>query len=89
MMFVRDDDRLFVIAAAGGAPAHPDWYRNLVAHPDVTVEIGPDRYEATATPLEGGDYRTQWENIKAQYAFFGEYEAKLSRTIPVVELVRR
>jgi deazaflavin-dependent oxidoreductase (nitroreductase family) len=89
VMFVRNDDRLFVVAAAGGTPTHPDWYHNLVATPDVTVEIGHGRYEATATPLEGEDYRAQWENITSRYAFFAEYDEKLSRTIPVVELVRR
>lgn len=87
MMFVRTDDRLFVVAGAGGAPTHPDWYHNLVAKPDVTVEIGQERYEATATPLEGEDYRTRWEQIKSMYPFFAKYE--VSRTIPVIELVRR
>ncbi len=89
LMFVRDGERLFVIAAAGGAPADPDWYRNVVAGPEVTVEIGQERYAAGATPLAGEDYTREWEKIKAQYSFFAEYDEKVDRTIPVVELVRR
>src|SRR4051794_31361565 len=58
MMFHRDGDRLYVIASNIGAPEHPDWYRNLVADPRVTVEVGDERYEATATPL-AGDERTR------------------------------
>lgn len=89
VMFVRAGERLLVIAAAGGAPAHPDWYRNLVANPAVTVEIGQERYAATATPLAGEDYAREWATIKEAYPFFAEYEAKLDRAIPVVELARR
>lgn len=89
MMFVRAGERLLVIAAAAGAPAHPDWYHNLVANPAVTVEIGQERYTATATSLMGEDYTREWEKIKAQHTFFGGYEEKVDRTIPVVELVRR
>ena len=46
VVYTRDGDRLLVYASKGGAPSHPDWYRNLVADPDVVVEVGPDRYEA-------------------------------------------
>src|SRR5689334_18048417 len=53
MMYVRDGDRLLVIASNAGAPKHPDWYRNLLANPQVTVELGNETFEATATPLEG------------------------------------
>jgi deazaflavin-dependent oxidoreductase (nitroreductase family) len=87
MMFVRDGERLLVIAANAGAQANPDWYRNVVANQDVTVEIGHDRYPATATPLAGEDLRLRWEMIKSSFPFFGDYEKQVSRTIPVVELV--
>jgi deazaflavin-dependent oxidoreductase (nitroreductase family) len=87
MMFVRDDERLLVIAANAGAPANPDWYHNVVANPDVTVEIGHERYRAAATPLAGEDHLQRWEMIKSRFPFFGDYEKQVSRTIPVVELV--
>jgi len=48
MMYISDDDHLLVIASNVGAPTHPDWYRNLVAHPQVTVEIKAEVFDATA-----------------------------------------
>jgi deazaflavin-dependent oxidoreductase (nitroreductase family) len=88
MMFHRDGDRLFVIASNMGAPAHPDWFRNLVAHPDVTVEIGAETYRAVATPTSGADRELIWAQIKEAYPFFADHEAKAGREIPVVALER-
>src|SRR5690348_12819957 len=53
MMYLREGDRLFVFASKGGAPSHPDWYRNLLAHPRVTVEVGDQTYQASAKPVTG------------------------------------
>lgn len=88
MMFHRDGARLFVIASNAGAVDHPDWYHNLVANPSVAVEIGDDRYEATARPLDGAEREVTWEAITKAYPFFAEHQAGVSRTIPVVELER-
>jgi deazaflavin-dependent oxidoreductase (nitroreductase family) len=86
MMFHRNGGRLLVIASNMGAPADPDWYRNLVANPSVTVEIGDERFDAIATPLTGDDYARTWAEIKAAYPFFADHEAKAGREIPLVEL---
>ncbi len=88
MMFVRDGDRLVVVAANAGAEDHPHWYRNLIANPQVKVEVGQEAYDATATPLDGDERERVWSALKADFPFFGEYEAKLERTIPVVALER-
>ena len=88
MMFVADGDRVLVLASNAGAPADPDWYRNLAAHPDVTVEIGDERYAATATTLTGEEYDRKWGEIKEKYPFFADHEVKAGRTIPVVALTR-
>ena len=53
MMYLPDDDRMFVFASKAGAPTNPDWYHNLVANPDVTVEVGTETYLATATAVTG------------------------------------
>jgi deazaflavin-dependent oxidoreductase (nitroreductase family) len=87
MMFHRDGEHLYVIASNRGAPRHPDWYRNLVADPHVTVEIGDDTRAATATPLAGAEHERVWTDIKRAYPFFAEHEATADRVIPVVELV--
>lgn len=89
MMFHRDGDRVLVIASNVGAPRHPDWYRNLVADPRVTVELPDETYEATAEPLTGDDREQTWAMLKQRYPFFAEHEAKTDRMIPVVALIRR
>src|SRR6266516_1037664 len=53
LAFTRDGDNFVVIASKGGSPTHPDWYRNLVANPNVTVEVGMERFEAQARVAEG------------------------------------
>lgn len=89
MMYIRDGERLLVIASNAGAPAHPDWYRNLLAHPQVTVEVGNDTFAATAIAAQGLERQRLWEKIVALYPFFAEHQAKVSREIPVVVLERR
>ena len=71
-----------------GARSHPNWFRNLLANPQVQVEVLDQDYEATAIPLKGEDREGAWARIKKAYPFFAEYEATVSRTIPVVELTR-
>jgi deazaflavin-dependent oxidoreductase (nitroreductase family) len=89
MMYVPDGDRLLVIASNIGAPRHPDWYHNLVAHPDVTVEVGAETYDATAVVTEGAERERLWTKIVEGYRFFVEHQAKTSRQIPIVALERR
>ena len=88
MMFHRDGDRVLIIASNVGAPRHPDWYLNLVAHPEVTVEVGDESgapRRAVARTLEGDERTTVWEMLKATYPFFAEHEvAAAPRVIPVV-----
>jgi deazaflavin-dependent oxidoreductase (nitroreductase family) len=88
MMFHRDGDRVLIIASNVGAPRHPDWYLNLVAHPEVTVEVGEESgapRRAVARTLKGDERTTVWEMLKATYPFFAEHEvAAAPRVIPVV-----
>jgi deazaflavin-dependent oxidoreductase (nitroreductase family) len=88
MMYHRDGERLFVIASNVGAPSHPDWYLNLVASPEVHVEVGTESYEALASPLEGAERDEVWAMIKDTYPFFADHETKTARVIPVVALTR-
>jgi deazaflavin-dependent oxidoreductase (nitroreductase family) len=85
----RDDGKLYVIASAAGAPKSPDWYYNLVAHPEVEVEIGAERFTATATPITGAERDAIFNRQKEIFPQFAEYEASTTRTIPVVELLRK
>ena len=89
MMFIPDGDRLLVIASNVGAPAHPDWYRNLVAHPDVTVEVGAETFDATAVVTQGAERDRLWTRVVELYPFFTGHQAKTTRQIPVIALSRR
>src|SRR5258708_614442 len=89
MMYVKDGDRLLVIASNIGAPKHPAWSHNLVAHPDVTVEVGAETYQAKAVVTKGAERQRVWSMILEGYPFFAEHQAKTTREIPVVALERR
>jgi deazaflavin-dependent oxidoreductase (nitroreductase family) len=79
---------LHVFASKGGAPTDPDWYRNLTAHPEVTVEFGQDTFEATATTVTGEERDRIYAEQVASFPAFGEYQERAGRTIPVVALRR-
>ena len=89
LMYVPDGDRLLVIASNAGAPAHPDWYHNLLAHPHATVEVGNETFEAGAMVLEGPERQQQWDKIAAAYPFFTDHQAKITREIPLIALERK
>ena len=89
MMFVRDDERIFVVASNAGAPEDPQWYRNLIEDPSVTVELPGEEFKARATPLDGADYDRTWAMIKERYPFFAEHDDRAGRRIPVVELIKQ
>jgi len=84
----RDGDRLLVYASKAGAPKHPDWYLNLEADPHVVVEVGDERYDAIATPLEGAERDREFAAQAERAPTFAEYERKTTRVIPVVALRR-
>ncbi len=83
------DGALYIFASKGGAPTHPAWYHNLLANPDVTVEVGADSYEATATPLEASERDVVWAAQAAEHPNFADYQEKTERTIPVVAIVKK
>jgi deazaflavin-dependent oxidoreductase (nitroreductase family) len=89
MMFVPDGDRLLVIASNAGAEHDPLWFRNLVADPQVTVEVTGETYPATAVVTEGAERDRLFAGIVEKFPFFTEHQAKITRPIPVVALVRR
>ncbi|MEU6146619.1 nitroreductase/quinone reductase family protein [Streptomyces sp. NPDC047081] len=84
--FPDGGDRVLVIASAGGADKHPDWYRNLLAHPQVTVESGTFTYEALAVVLEGEERDQAWARAVETDAGWASYQKKTDRLIPVVAL---
>ena len=91
LVYSMDGDDVVVIASKGGAPEHPNWYHNLVANPQVTVEIGTDKWEATAVLTEGDERTRLYDAHAALMDNFKDYEKSATehgRVIPVFRLVR-
>lgn len=85
-----DDDRIHIFASAAGATTNPDWFHNLEANPDVTIEIGTETVPARARVLDGQERDEIWEAQKRDVPQFAEYEKTAGdRQIPVIELARR
>jgi deazaflavin-dependent oxidoreductase (nitroreductase family) len=82
-------DSFAVFASNGGRDANPAWYHNLLAHPDVTVEVGTETIAVRARETEGSERDRIWEQQKAERPAFAEYETKTSRQIPVLILDQR
>jgi deazaflavin-dependent oxidoreductase (nitroreductase family) len=88
VMYLADGDRVLVFASKGGAPTNPDWYHNLVAHPVASVEVDGEHYDVKTTVLRGAERDRLYARQAELYPGFAEYEAKTTRTIPVVALER-
>jgi len=89
LAYTRDGDRLVVVASKGGAPSHPAWYHNIVANPDVTVEVDGERFDARATVADGSERRRLYDQHADLHPSFTEYETRTERVIPVIVLQRK
>jgi deazaflavin-dependent oxidoreductase (nitroreductase family) len=89
MRALPDGEALYVFASAHGSPRNPDWYYNLIANPDITIEKGSDSIPVHATELVGAERDAIFARQAARFATFAEYARKLERTIPVIRLDRR
>ncbi|TAK68175.1 MAG: nitroreductase family deazaflavin-dependent oxidoreductase [Actinomycetota bacterium] len=88
VMYLADGDRVVVFASVGGGPRNPDWYYNLLAHPEVSVEQGTQSYDAVARPLQGEERDRLYARQAELFPVFADYEVKAPRVIPVVGLER-
>ena len=88
LVYTADGDQLIVIASKGGSPSHPDWYHNLVAHPEATVELGTERFQVRATIAEGAERQRLFDQMAAKFPFFHKYQQSVTRQIPVIILKR-
>jgi len=87
--YQRDGGRLIVYASMLGAPTNPAWYHNLVAHPEVTVEVGDETFDGTAIVTSGAERSRLWDRAVELSPFLGEHQARTTRQIPVIVLSRR
>jgi deazaflavin-dependent oxidoreductase (nitroreductase family) len=88
LAYTTDNDRWVVIASKGGSPTHPDWYHNLRANPDVTVEVGTETFPAHATVVESSERQRLFDQMAAQMPNFAEYQRNTTRKLPVIVLER-
>jgi deazaflavin-dependent oxidoreductase (nitroreductase family) len=90
LAYTLDGDRIVIVASKGGAPSHPAWYHNIVAHPEVTIEVNGERSEATATVVSGGERSRLYDAHATVHPSFAEYPSKTGgRVIPVIVLQRK
>ena len=88
LVCLPDGDRLVVFASKAGAPTNPDWYHNLRANPDVTVEYGSERFNARAVITEGAERDRLFAEQARRFPMFNDYQTKTERIIPVIALER-
>jgi len=88
LMSVPYGENYIAVASKGGAPKHPLWYYNLLAHPEVTVEVGTEKFAATARLLTGQEREQAFAKAASVFPPYAEYQKKTTREIPVFLLER-
>jgi deazaflavin-dependent oxidoreductase (nitroreductase family) len=88
LIYGQHGDDYLVVASKGGAPEHPGWYENLVANPNVTVQVGPDVFPAVARTASDEEREEVWPIMTKEWPAYDEYQRKTDRKIPVVVLSR-
>ena len=86
--FTRDGDGYVIAATKSAAPTNPAWYHNLVANPEVIVEVEKEKFRGRATIAEGSERDRLWDAHAAELPWFQEYPSKTERIIPVIRLTR-
>jgi F420H(2)-dependent quinone reductase len=90
LMRVEHDGEYLLVGSQGGAPTHPVWYYNLKADPQaVTIQDGPEPFDAVVRELSGDERATWWKRAVAAFPPYAEYQQKTERTIPVFLATRR
>ncbi len=88
LIFSADGETWVVIASKGGAPDHPDWYKNLEADPDAMIQVRRERIPVRAHTAQGADRERLWQLMVEAWPAYDEYQDKTDREIPVVVLER-
>ncbi|MEL7157099.1 MAG: nitroreductase family deazaflavin-dependent oxidoreductase [Actinomycetota bacterium] len=83
LMKVEHEGEYAIVASKGGAPAHPGWYHNLLADPNVMIQDGPAPFDAVVRLVDGDERAAWWERSVAAFAPYAEYQEKTDREIPV------
>ena len=89
LLYLRDGERILMVASKGGMAHHPLWYQNLIGQPDCEFEIGSERRAYRARTASHEEKRALWPKLVAMYPDYDDYQARTDRDIPVVILEPR
>jgi deazaflavin-dependent oxidoreductase (nitroreductase family) len=89
LIYGRDGNDYLVVASKGGAPSHPDWYQNLVANPDVKIQVWGDLIPVTARTASPEEKKRLWPTMTAKWPDYDKYQSSTERDIPIVILSPR
>jgi deazaflavin-dependent oxidoreductase (nitroreductase family) len=89
LIYRDDDDRWVVVASKGGAPDHPDWYKNLTANTEATIQVKSERIPVRARTAQDAERARLWEAMAEVWPAYRDYQRRTDREIPVVVLERR
>jgi deazaflavin-dependent oxidoreductase (nitroreductase family) len=89
LLYLREGQRLVVIASYGGRPEHPEWYRNLEPRPQASVQILGDHTDVEATTMTEAEHSEWWARVVDAYSDYAVYQSRTDRQIPVVWLDRK
>jgi deazaflavin-dependent oxidoreductase (nitroreductase family) len=86
LIYGRDGDNFVIVGSVGGSAQHPSWYLNLSADPQVEVQVGTEQFPAVAHTAQGAERARLWEMMQEIWPYYGGYQRKTKREIPVVVL---
>jgi deazaflavin-dependent oxidoreductase (nitroreductase family) len=86
LLYIMDGEDFVLIASKGGAPTHPAWYLNLMANPDVTVEVGDREVKVRAEEVSGAEKTRLWQKMVEMYPTYDDYQTRTEREIPLLIL---
>jgi proline iminopeptidase len=86
LIYGKAPEGYVIVASKGGAPAHPSWYLNLRDHPEVELQVGPEKLKARARTASGDERAALWRQMAAIYPPYDDYQRRTQREIPVVVL---
>jgi len=86
LFYGREGDSYFIVASKGGAPKHPGWYRNILADPNVEIQVATRKMRAKARTAKGEERQRLWKKALEFWPPYADYQRKTTREIPVVVL---
>ena len=88
LLYGQDGENFIIVGSKGGSDTHPAWYHNLLANPEVELQVGAEVFKARATLVTGAERARVWELITGVYPPYRDYQARTSRQIPLFSLSR-